>query len=60
MALSLSPDNEPSSPPEPTLMFLASLEFQSLAVGGCSGKGKLALRSSTSLALSVFWPMTDC
>ena len=33
-------------PPEPTLTVLASAEFQSEATGGCSGSGRLALRSS--------------
>lgn len=49
----------PSTRPVPTLTVFWSTEFQSLAVGGWSGKGKFALRSSISFPLSVFLSTAD-
>lgn len=52
-ALLNSPETGPSWPPDPTLTVLWLTDCQSLAVGGCSGSGRLALCSSISLVLSV-------
>lgn len=59
MTFSYSAEVAPSRP-EPTLTLLTSIELESLAVGGCAGSGKAALRSSISFPLSEFLSMTDC
>lgn len=49
------PDDEMSelTPPEPTFTVRASEELKSEATGGCSGRGRLALRSSIMSCLEA-------
>jgi hypothetical protein len=48
-----------SKRPEPTPVVRWSRELKSLATGGWSGRGRLALVFSISAGLLVFWSMTD-
>lgn len=48
----------PETPPEPTLTLRASADCQSDDVGGWSGRGSSALRSSTVLGLALSTPVT--
>lgn len=58
-ALLPSPDTASSTRPEPTLTLRWSMDSQSLATGGCSGKGRLAWACSICSGLLVLLSMTD-